>query len=175
MKKWAFGIFIILAVLILSPDVISVVGVFSLIPSVIFSIYGLYTLNKSNKEILQKEGMTSEKDVLDIYKQRHNLLEEYKSFAQMCRKNVQKISAVYALGVIAVIFVLLFMSNLILIVIAIFFFTYTFNMLARYLRMQGKKAEWRDKLGNDEENRYYRKTIGDFGCYIVFVNSICAR
>ena len=50
-----------------------------------------------------------------------------------------------------------------------------FNMLARYLRMQGKKAEWRDKLGDDEENRYYRKTIGDFGCYIVFVNSICAR
>ena len=50
-----------------------------------------------------------------------------------------------------------------------------FNMLARYLRMQGKKAEWRDELGNDEENRYYRKTIGDFGCYIVFVNSICAR
>ena len=132
MKKWAFGIFIILAVLILSPDVISVVGVFSLIPSVIFSIYGLYSLNKSNKEILQKEGMTSEKDVLDLYKQRHNLLEEYKSFAQMCRKNVQKISAIYALGVIAVIFVLLFMSNLILIVIAIFFFTYTFNMLARY-------------------------------------------
>ena len=50
-----------------------------------------------------------------------------------------------------------------------------FNMLARYLLMQGKKAEWRDVLGDDEDNRYYRKTIGDFGCYIVFVNSICAR
>lgn len=50
-----------------------------------------------------------------------------------------------------------------------------FNMLARYLRMQGKKAAWRDALGDDEGNRYYRKTIGDFGCYIVFVNSICAR
>lgn len=50
-----------------------------------------------------------------------------------------------------------------------------FNMLARYLRMQGKKATWRDALGDDEGNRYYRKTIGDFGCYIVFVNSICAR
>lgn len=50
-----------------------------------------------------------------------------------------------------------------------------FNMLARYLRMQGKKAAWRDTLGDDEGNRYYRKTIGDFGCYIVFVNSICAR
>lgn len=50
-----------------------------------------------------------------------------------------------------------------------------FNMLARYLRMQGKKAAWRDALGDDEGNRCYRKTIGDFGCYIVFVNSICAR
>ena len=50
-----------------------------------------------------------------------------------------------------------------------------FNMLARYLRMQGKKAAWRDARGDDEGNRYYRKTIGDFGCYIVFVNSICAR
>lgn len=50
-----------------------------------------------------------------------------------------------------------------------------FNMLARYLRMHGKKAAWREQLGDDEDNRYYRKTIGDFGCYIVFVNSICAR
>lgn len=50
-----------------------------------------------------------------------------------------------------------------------------FNMLARYLRMQGKKALWRDRLGYEEDNRFYRKTIGDFGCYIVFVHSLCAR
>ena len=50
-----------------------------------------------------------------------------------------------------------------------------FNMLARYLRMQGKKAQWRNLLGYEEDNKYYRKTIGDFGCYIVFVNSICSR
>lgn len=50
-----------------------------------------------------------------------------------------------------------------------------FNMLSRYLKMQGKKAEWRDKLGYEEEDGYNRKRIGDFACYIVFVNSICAR
>lgn len=50
-----------------------------------------------------------------------------------------------------------------------------FNMLSRYLRMQGKKAEWRDMLGYEEEDGYNRKRIGDFACYIVFVNSICAR
>ena len=50
-----------------------------------------------------------------------------------------------------------------------------FNMLARYLRMKGKKAEWRDKLGDEKADQFCRKSIGDFGCYIVFVNSICSR
>ena len=50
-----------------------------------------------------------------------------------------------------------------------------FNMIARYLRMQGKKAAWSDRLGYEEDDRFNRKTIGDFGCYIVFVNSLCAR
>lgn len=50
-----------------------------------------------------------------------------------------------------------------------------FNMLSRYLKMQGKTAEWRDELGYEEDDGYNRKRIGDFACYIVFVNSICAR
>lgn len=50
-----------------------------------------------------------------------------------------------------------------------------FNMLARYLRTCGKPASWRERLGNEEENPYARKTIGDFGCYIVFVSSLMAR
>ncbi len=50
-----------------------------------------------------------------------------------------------------------------------------FNMLAKYLRMQGKAAAWRDELGYEEDDRYYRKTVGDFACYLVFVNSINAR
>lgn len=49
------------------------------------------------------------------------------------------------------------------------------NMLARYLKMQEKKALWREQLGDVEENGYIRKGIGDFACYLVFVNSICAR
>lgn len=50
-----------------------------------------------------------------------------------------------------------------------------FNMLARYLKMQGKDAGWRDVLGYEEENPYNRKRIGDFACYLVFVNSLNAR
>ena len=50
-----------------------------------------------------------------------------------------------------------------------------FDMLARYLKMQGKDAEWRDELGYEEDDKYNRKAIGDFACYLVFVNSINAR
>ena len=51
----------------------------------------------------------------------------------------------------------------------------SFNMLSRYLRMNGKKAAWRDELGYEEDDKYNRKAIGDFACYVVFVNSINAR
>lgn len=50
-----------------------------------------------------------------------------------------------------------------------------FNMLARYLKMQGKEAAWRDELGYEEDDMYNRKAIGDFACYLVFVNSLNAR
>lgn len=50
-----------------------------------------------------------------------------------------------------------------------------FNQLARFLNMQNKSASWRDVLGYEEDDRCNRKRIGDFACYIVFINSINAR
>lgn len=50
-----------------------------------------------------------------------------------------------------------------------------FNQLSRYLKMQGKGAAWRDVLGYEEDSSYSRKRIGDFACYIVFVNCLNAR
>lgn len=50
-----------------------------------------------------------------------------------------------------------------------------FNMLARYVKMQGKDAQWRGRLGDEKEIPYNRKRIGDFACYLVFINSLNAR
>lgn len=50
-----------------------------------------------------------------------------------------------------------------------------FNMLARYLKQQGKTAAWRDELGYEEDDPYNRKAIGDFACYLAFVNGVNAR
>ena len=50
-----------------------------------------------------------------------------------------------------------------------------FNMLARYLKKTGRDAEWRDRLGYEEDDLCNRKRIGDFACYLAFVNGINAR
>lgn len=49
------------------------------------------------------------------------------------------------------------------------------NILARFLRKSGRPALWRNELGNEEEDRIFRKVIGDFACYLAFVNGICSR
>lgn len=50
-----------------------------------------------------------------------------------------------------------------------------FNQLAKYLRMQGKPALWRDRLGYEEDDKMNRKRIGDMGCYLAFIHAINAR
>ena len=49
------------------------------------------------------------------------------------------------------------------------------NQLARYLIMQGKEAGWREALGYEENDRYNRKGLGDFGCFLAFVSGINGR
>ena len=49
------------------------------------------------------------------------------------------------------------------------------NVLSRYLKKLGKTCKWRDMLGYEKDDRYNRKTIGDFACYIAFVYAINAR
>lgn len=50
-----------------------------------------------------------------------------------------------------------------------------FNMLSRYLKLQGKEAAWREELGYEEDDSYNRKKIGDFGCYLAFISALNAR
>ena len=48
------------------------------------------------------------------------------------------------------------------------------NVLARFLRMNGKTAAWRDFLGNNEKGPD-RKRVGDFACYLVYIHGINGR
>ena len=50
-----------------------------------------------------------------------------------------------------------------------------FNKLARYLRTIGKEAAWRNELGDESADPHIRKRIGDFACYLAFLNGLHAR
>lgn len=50
-----------------------------------------------------------------------------------------------------------------------------FNILARYQKSLGHSTQWRDSLGDENLHPYTRKRIGDFACYLVFVNAINER
>ena len=50
-----------------------------------------------------------------------------------------------------------------------------FNILARYLKNHDYSVEWRESLGDVEKSPYVRKRIGDFACYLVFVEAVNAR
>ena len=49
------------------------------------------------------------------------------------------------------------------------------NMLARLLKKNNKNTQWRDILGYEEDNSYNRKRMGDFACYLAFINALLAR
>lgn len=49
------------------------------------------------------------------------------------------------------------------------------NILARHLKSLGKECKWRDELGYEEDDKYNRKKIGDFACFIAFISAINAR
>ena len=50
-----------------------------------------------------------------------------------------------------------------------------FNMLARYLRQNGKTATWRDTLGDEKTNPHVRKRIGELACFLMYIDSINSR
>lgn len=50
-----------------------------------------------------------------------------------------------------------------------------YNQLARYLKRQGKKAEWRDILGYVEDERKIRKRIGDMSNFLTYIHALNGR
>ncbi len=49
------------------------------------------------------------------------------------------------------------------------------DALAAYLKTTGKMAAWRDDIGYEVDGKYFRKRIGDFGCYIAFLLGLSTR
>lgn len=132
MRKVQFGIFILLAILYLQPTIIMEIGLFGLIPSIIAFSYGAISLHNDKKKEMQAHNFSKEEDLVKLYQSRHTLDESIRPLAEQIRRNNDKLNAIYALGIIALICVMVFISNFIVLVIAFLFYTYAFTYLNRY-------------------------------------------
>ncbi len=132
MRKVQFGIFILMAILFFQPTIIMGIGMFGLIPSIVVFSYGAISLQKQIEKEMKEQGFSSEEELVSFYKSKYKLDETIQQNAQQIRRNNDKLNAIYALGVIALICIMVFISNLIILIIAFLFYTYAFTYLNRY-------------------------------------------
>ena len=67
-----------------------------------------------------------------MYKIHHELDESYKDLAKTCRKNVRKLTGIYALGIVALFVILIAVNNMMLLAVLLMFYLFAFNLVLRY-------------------------------------------
>lgn len=132
MRKFQFGFLIIMAALIFQPTIIVEAGMIGLVPSIIVFAYGAITLDRSLKNEMRKYGIEKEEDVIKEIESKYKLNEEIRPLAMQIRKNNDKLNRIYSLGILALICMMAFISNFLILVVTFFFYTYAFTYLNRY-------------------------------------------
>ena len=132
MRNFKFGPFLLLACLFLAPTAIITAGVLLVVPSLVVSLIGWILLNSDIKKQLRDAGFESEKAIFEYYKSKYSLDESIKDMAQKCKKNIYIMDAVYLLGIVAIITIMTFVTNMIVLVVAFFFYSFAFSLFMRY-------------------------------------------
>ena len=124
--------FIVFLCLMMFPNVIMVFGTILVIPMFILSIYGVVSLKTSYNHQMKARNLSNDEEIVRIYTIHHKLDEEYRSMAIQCRKNVDKATLIYMLGIFALFAVMILVDNLVVIMISMIFYMMAFNYLLRY-------------------------------------------
>ncbi len=124
-------IFIMLLVF-LSPDFVFSIAAMLVIPVAILCIYGWISLKLETSGQLKQSNINEESEIFRIYQIHHKIHPEMKSLADECRKNELRVNLIYALGVLAIIVVFMFIRNIWVLVIVFVVYTMIFRFLLEY-------------------------------------------
>ncbi len=124
--------FLIFGLLMIAPEYVFMISIVLVIPMLILSLYGWLSLRSNTTRQMRSRKIDDDRELIRVYQIHHALLPEYKELAQTARKNVERVSAVYALGIVAIFCIMLFVSNIWILIIALFFYMMAFNALLRY-------------------------------------------
>lgn len=132
-----FGVstFVIFLILMMAPSYVIMIGVYTVPVMFVVSLYGYISLRMKDRGMLRAKNITNDDELVRIYTIHHPLQEEYRQMAKDARKQIRKVTWIYALGIVAVFCVMFFIDNIFLIIIAVFLYMMAFQYLAR-LRQQ---------------------------------------
>lgn len=123
---------IVMCVIFFLPEYMIYIGTILVIPAFIVGIYGMLSLRSSISKERREFNFSNDDELVRMYKIHHKLDDSYKELAKACRKNVRKLTGIYALGIVALLVLLMVISNMWLLAALMMFYLFAFNLVLRY-------------------------------------------
>lgn len=130
--RFSISPWIIMCLIFFLPEYLIYIGAALVIPAVIVCIYGMVSLRSNLSKERKEYHFTNDTELTRMYTIHHKLDESYKDLAISCRKNVRKLTAIYGLGIVALLVILTFINNMWLLLVLIMFYLFAFNLVLRY-------------------------------------------
>ena len=92
----------------------------------------MLSLHSSISKERREFNFSSDDELVRMYEIHHKLDESYKELAKSCRKNVRKLTSIYALGIVALFVILFVVNNIMLLAVLLMFYLFAFNLVLRY-------------------------------------------
>ena len=132
MSLYNLNPFIFIILIMFAAEPLVILGIVLVVPAIIVCIYGMVSLNKERGKEMKAHNFSQDEELVRMYKLHHKLDENVKSLAENCRKNVNKMTYLYILGIVALFCVLFFIQNIMIATLAFLFYMFLFNILLRY-------------------------------------------
>lgn len=123
---------IVMCIIFFLPEYMIYIGTILVIPAFIVCIYGMLSLRSSISKERRDFNFSSDDELVRMYEIHHKLDESYKELAKSCRKNVRKLTSIYALGIVALFVILFVVNNIMLLAVLLMFYLFAFNLVLRY-------------------------------------------
>ena len=123
---------IVMCIIFFLQEYMIYIGTILVIPAFIVCIYGMLSLRSSISKERREFNFSSDDELVRMYEIHHKLDESYKELAKSCRKNVRKLTSIYALGIVALFVILFVVNNIMLLAVLLMFYLFAFNLVLRY-------------------------------------------
>lgn len=130
LNSWAP--YLIFLLLFIAPEYVLMISTFLVIPMLILTLYGWLSLRKQTQDSLRESHISGDEEIVRIYQIHHTLDPAYKDLAKKCRSAIDRVTAIYILGIVAIFCIMVFVSNIWVLLVALMFYMLAFNALLRY-------------------------------------------